>query len=115
MEQENLVSFLTGGSRGVASMLAGSNHTLPYCLSKPISSLGAGKKQLKVWQDFVCNVAKMLLYPSFGVPLVHLRCHYCGVEDECYIRGCNEEVSRMTFTTTMGSLGSAIKIKRSCF
>ena len=40
--------------------IAGSGHTLTCCLSKLRSSLEAGKKQLRVWLQYVCNVAEVL-------------------------------------------------------
>lgn len=62
----------SGISHNVASEMASSIHTPACCLSKPRSSLGAGKKQPRVWLDYVCCVAKMLLYSSLVFPLVFL-------------------------------------------
>ncbi len=72
MERESLKSLLTGISHSVASVMVGFSHTLPCCLSKPRSSLEAGKKQLRIWLQYVCDVAKVLLYSSLSGPLVFL-------------------------------------------
>lgn len=53
----------------VAMEMAGSSHTLSRCLSKPRSSLEAGKKQPIVWLQYVCGVTEMLLYTSFSTPI----------------------------------------------
>ena len=68
MERENLKSYLTGISHSVASEMAGSSHTLGLLMSKLRSSLEAGRKQPRVWLEYVCSVAEVLLYPSFGAP-----------------------------------------------
>lgn len=73
MAQENLKSYLTGISHSVASMLAASSHTLGLLMSKPGSSLEAGKKQPRVWLEYACCVTEVLLYSSFGAPLVLLK------------------------------------------
>ncbi|MBR6591804.1 MAG: hypothetical protein IKK81_04170 [Prevotella sp.] len=78
MVHESLKSYLASISHNIASVMIGSSHTLPCCLSKPKSSLEAGKKQLRVWLQYVCSVAKMLLHPSFGAPLVFLWPPYDG-------------------------------------
>ncbi len=68
MAQEDLKSYLTG----VASVMADSSYTLTCCLSKHRSSLEAGKKQPRVWLQYACSVTEMLLYSSYGAPLVFL-------------------------------------------
>ena len=74
--------FFSGISHSVDSQMAYSRHTLACCLSKPRSSLEAGKKQPKVWLHYACSVAEVFLdepsgraerlYPSFGTPLLLL-------------------------------------------
>ena len=80
MERENLKSYLTGISHSVASEMAGSSHTLGLLTSKLRSSLEAGKEQPRVWIEYDCSVVKMLLYSSFGAPLVFLGSPYDGSE-----------------------------------
>lgn len=65
-------SLLTGFSHSAASEMAGYRHTLNSCLSKLRSSLEAGKKQSRVWLRYACSVKKVLLYSSYGGPLVLL-------------------------------------------
>lgn len=55
-------------NHSVAKEMAGSNHTP----AKLRSSLEAGKKQLRVWLQYICSVTEMFLYSSFNVPLVLL-------------------------------------------
>lgn len=62
----------SGISHNVASEIASSIHTPVCCLGKLRSSLEAGKKQLRVWLEYFCSVAKMLLYSSFGALLMFL-------------------------------------------
>lgn len=45
MKRENLKSYVTDITYSVALVMAGSIHTPASCLSKPRSSLEAGKKQ----------------------------------------------------------------------
>ena len=52
--------------------MAGSSHTPACCLSKLKSSIEAGKKQPRVWLQYVCGVEEMLLYSSYSGPLVFL-------------------------------------------
>ena len=49
--------------------LVGYSYTLPSSLSMPRSRVEAGKKQPRVCIEYDCSVAKMILYPSFDVPL----------------------------------------------
>lgn len=72
MAQEHLKSYLIGISRSIAPVMLGCCHTLASSLSKPRSSLEAGKKQPRVWLEYISDVAKMLLYPSFGALIVLL-------------------------------------------
>jgi len=72
MAQGNLKSYLTSISHSAGTEMAGSNHTLSCCLSKPRNSLEAGKKQPRVWLQYACSVTEMLLYSSYGAPLVFL-------------------------------------------
>ena len=66
------MSYISGISHSVASEMAGSCHTPACCMSKLRSSIKAGKKQPRVWLEYVCSVANILLYPSFSVSLVLL-------------------------------------------
>lgn len=52
--------------------LASYSHTLPCCLSMPRSRVGASKKQARRSQEYGYRMEKVLLYPSFGDPLVFL-------------------------------------------
>lgn len=52
---------ITGSRQDVDKEMAGSSHTPACCLSKLRSSLGAGKKQPRVWLEYVCSVAMMFL------------------------------------------------------
>lgn len=70
------VPYILGISQGVVKEMAGYSHTLPCCVSKLRSSLEAGKKQPRVWLQYVCGVIEMLLYPSSGVSLVLLLSPY---------------------------------------
>ena len=63
---------ITGLWQDAGRVLAASSHTLPCCLSKPRSSLKAGKMQPKSSLEYACSVAEVLLYSSFGAPLVSL-------------------------------------------
>lgn len=64
--------FFSGISHSVDSQMAYSRHTLTCCLSKLRSSLEAGKRQLRVWLQYVCRMMELFLYTSFSVPLVLL-------------------------------------------
>jgi hypothetical protein len=57
---QSVVEVLLYPSFGSAKEMAGSSHTLACCLSKLRSSLQAGKKQPRVWLQYVCNVAEVL-------------------------------------------------------
>ena len=72
MEQTNYTSCI----HRVALVLIGPSHTLTCCLCMIRSRFEAGKKQLRVWLQYVCGVTEMLLSPSFGVPLVLLLSPY---------------------------------------
>jgi len=74
------VPYISGVNQDVVKEMAGSIHTLGLLMSKLRSSLEAGKKQPRVWIEYVCCVAKMLLYPSFGAPSVFLYSLYGGSE-----------------------------------
>ena len=102
MAQENLKSYLTGISHSVASMLAASSHTIALLMSKPRSSLEAGRKQPRVWLEYVCSMANVLFYPSFGTPL-GLHWSTFGVTgDTRYIHGgCMEILQRKHVTYTV--------------
>lgn len=86
------VPYISGVNQDVVKEMAGSIHTLGLLMSKLRSSLEAGKKQPRVWIEYVCSVAKMLLYPSFGAPLVFLGSPYDGSE---WVRSGFEESSKM--------------------
>ena len=66
------VPYILSVNQDVVKEMAGSSHTLGLLMSKLRSSLEAGKKQPRVWIEYVCSVAKMILYSSFGAPLVFL-------------------------------------------
>ena len=74
------VYYITDISHSVASEMVAFSHTLGLLMSKLRSCLEAGKKQPRVWIEYVCSVAKMLLYPSFGAPLVFLGSPYDSSE-----------------------------------
>lgn len=63
------MSYISGISHSVALILAAYSHTLGLLTSKLRSSLEAGKEQPRVWIEYDCSVAKMILYPSFDAPL----------------------------------------------
>ena len=46
-------------SFGAVKEMASSSHTLPCCVSKLRSSLEAGKKQLRVWLQYVSDVVRI--------------------------------------------------------
>ena len=82
---------IAGISYTVDSDMAGNRHTLPCCLSKPRSSLEAGRKQPRVWLEHVCSQIEMLLYSSFGVTIVFLWSPFYGSKEIRYIHGrCTE-------------------------
>ena len=60
------VPYILGINQGVVKEMAGSSHTLPCCVSKLRSSLGAGKKQPRVWLQYVCGVTEMFLDEPSG-------------------------------------------------
>ena len=70
------VPYISGVNQDVVKEMAGSIHTIGLLTSKLKSSLEEGKKQSRVWIEYVCSVTKMLLYPSFRVPLVLLLSPY---------------------------------------
>ena len=72
--------YFSGINYGVGMEMAGYSHTPACCLSKLRSNIEAGKKQPRVWLQYVCGVTEMLLYPSFGAPLVLLWSPYGGSE-----------------------------------
>lgn len=73
---QSVAEVLLWPSFDAAKVMAGSSHTPACCLSKLRSSLEAGKKQLRVWLQYVCGVTEVLLYPSYGTPLVLLLSPY---------------------------------------
>lgn len=75
-------------------------HTLTCCLTKLRSSLEAGKKQLRVWLEYVCSVAKMLFYPSFRVLLLS------PYDSSKKIRSGFEEGSKMHIITSICGMSS---------
>lgn len=80
--------YISGISHSVALILAAYSHTLGLLMSKLRSSLEAGKKQPRVWIEYVCSVAKMLLYPSFGAPSVFLY-SLCGGSEMSWCSNVN--------------------------
>ena len=71
---------ITAHWQGNGKELVSSSLTLALLMSKLRSSLEAGKKQPRVWIEYVCSVAKMILYSSFGAPSVFLYSLYGGSE-----------------------------------
>ena len=84
---QSVAEMLLWPSFDAAKEMAGSSHTPASCLSKPRSSQGAGKKQPRVWLQYVCGVKEVFFYPSFGAPLVFLRSPYGDSVDAWYIHG----------------------------
>ena len=70
------ISYISVISHSTASVMAGFSHTLPYCLSKLRSRVEAGKKQPRRSLEYSYSMEKVLLYPSFGAPLVFLGSPY---------------------------------------
>ena len=66
------VPYILSVNQDVVKEMTGSSHTLGLLTSKLRSSLEAGKKQPRVWLEYICSVLEVLLYPSFGAPLVLL-------------------------------------------
>ena len=94
MAQEYLNSHLKGISHSVGREMAGSSHTLTCCLSKPRSNLEAGRKQLRVWLQYVCSVLEESLYSSFGLLMVLLKsARYIHGLYTDYVRKIMESVS----------------------
>ena len=110
------VPYILGFCQGVGKEMAGSSHTPASCLSKLRSRLGAGKKQPRVWLQYVCSVSEMFLdepsgraerlYPSFGAPLVFLRSPYDdsemarnGFEDGSKVMRRNMQLTDMCSST----------------
>ncbi len=87
-------SYIADVSHSVASVLAGYSHTLPYCLSKPRSSLEAGKKQAKSSLEYGCTVEETQLYHSFCTPLVYLWTTFGDSEDARWCYGGQTLVTR---------------------
>lgn len=83
--------YLAYLKQGVGREMARCSHTPTFCLGKLGSSIKAGKKQLRVWLQYVCDMAEMLLYSSFDSPLVLLWTPYMGSEDSQWCKGrCTE-------------------------
>ena len=80
--------------QGVGREMAGYSHTPFSCLSKLRSSIEAGRKQLRVWLQYVNRVAEVLLYSSFDAPLVLLWCSFGNTGDARYIHGGCTDVPR---------------------
>ncbi len=93
------VPYILGISQGVVKEI-GSRHTLACCLCKLRSCLEAGKKQPRVWLEYVCDVEAVHLYPSFAARLVHLWSPFDVMEDIRYIHGGYVEVSRWIRATS---------------
>lgn len=86
--------------------MAGSNHTPACCLSKLRSSIEAGKKQLRVWLQYVCGVTEMLIFLSYGAALVVLWYPYGdskmarnGFEDSSKVMRRNMQLTDMCSST----------------
>lgn len=80
--------------------MAGFSHTPTCRLSKQRSCLGTGKKQPTVWLKYACSVEVVLLYPSFGAPLVLFLPPFGDMEDLRYTQGGYTEVSRRMHDTS---------------
>ena len=63
---------MTAHRQGDGKELVGYSYTLPSSLSMPRSRVEAGKKQPRGSLEYDYNMSKVLLYPSFGAPLVLL-------------------------------------------
>lgn len=67
-----VVSYISSLRQRDCKELAGYKHTLPSCLSMPKKRVEAAWKQVKRSLEYGYSMAKVLLYPSFGAPLVFL-------------------------------------------
>jgi len=94
MVHENSKSYFSCFRQDVDKMLAGFSHTLGLLMSKLRSSLEAGKKQLRVWLEYACSVTEVLLYPSFGAPIVFLMCFFRDSADAHFIQSCCTNITR---------------------
>lgn len=102
MERENLKSYLTGISHSVVSEMVAYSHTSALLMSKLRSSLEAGKKQPRVWLQYVLSMANVLFYQSFGAPLVLHWSTFGVTGDTRYIHGgCTEILQRKHVTYTV--------------
>ena len=72
---------ITAHRQGVGKVLVGYSYTLPSSLSMPRSRVEAGKKQPRGSLEYDYNMSKVLLYPSFGAPLVLLLPPYNGSDE----------------------------------
>ena len=75
-----VVSYISGFRQGDGKELVAYSYTLPSSLSMPRSRVEAGKKQPRGSLEYDYNMSKVLLYPSFGAPLVLLLPPYNGSE-----------------------------------
>ena len=93
---------ITAHWQGDGKELVGYNYTLPSSLSMPRSRVEAGKKQPRGSLEYGYSMSKVLLYPSFGAPLVYLLPPYHGSEmvrsgflDESSCKAEREEGSKV--------------------
>lgn len=63
---------ITAHRQGDGKELVGYSYTLPSSLSMPKRRVEAAWKQAKRSLEYGYSMAKVLLYPSFGAPLVFL-------------------------------------------
>ena len=96
------VPYISGVNQDVVKEMAGSSHTLGILMSKLRSSLEAGKKQPRVWLQYVLSMANVLFYQSFGAPLVLHWSTFGVTGDTRYIHGgCTEILQRKHVTYTV--------------
>ena len=93
---QSVAEVLQRPSFGIGNEMAGSNYTPACCLSKLRSSLEAGKKQLRVWLQYVCSMAEILLYSSLGAPLVLFWSPY---RDSEFSRKCHGALTEMSWSS----------------
>lgn len=71
-KDESCMSYISGLRQGDGKDFARPKHTLSSSLSMPRVCLEAGKKQAKRSLEYGYSMEEMILYHSFGVPLVFL-------------------------------------------
>lgn len=92
---------ITAHRQGDGKELVGSSYTLPSSLSMPRSRVEAAWKQAKRSLEYDYNMAKVLLYPSFGASLVFLWFPY---DSSKMVRSGFEDGSKVIKETKQTSL-----------